>query len=98
LESSFRILNDVIDVVEEDWTPLNLCPKGEPQLGRRGLYAALGGQKSSGIASVSLLWVLNLADGQHSLLSMAERSGLSFKELAAAARLLSEHGLLAAAL
>jgi aminopeptidase-like protein len=98
LESSFRILNDVIDVVEEDWTPLNLCPKGEPQLGRRGLYAALGGQKSSGITSMSLLWVLNLADGQHSLLSMAERSGLSFKELAAAARLLSEHGLLAAAL
>ena len=32
--------------------------------------------------------MLNLADGEHSLLSMAERSGLSFAELAAAARLL----------
>ncbi|UCI29367.1 DUF4910 domain-containing protein [Mesorhizobium sp. B4-1-4] len=98
LQNSFRILNDVIDVVEEDWTPLNLFPKGEPQLGRRGLYAALGGHKSSGITSMSLLWVLNLADGQHSLLAMAERSGLSFKELAAAATLLSEHGLLDAPL
>ncbi|RWP92595.1 MAG: DUF4910 domain-containing protein [Mesorhizobium sp.] len=97
LEDSFRILTDVIDIVEDDRTPLSLCPKGEPQLGRRGLYAALGGQASSGATSMSLLWVLNLADGQHSLLSMAERSGLPFRELAAAARLLSDHGLLAAA-
>ncbi|MBZ9764464.1 DUF4910 domain-containing protein [Mesorhizobium sp. CA8] len=97
LEDSFRILTDVIDIVEEDWTPLNLSPKGEPQLGRRGLYAALGGQKSSGATSMSLLWVLNLADGRHSLLSMAERSGLPFMELAAAARLLLDHGLLAEA-
>ncbi|MER9676898.1 DUF4910 domain-containing protein [Mesorhizobium sp. M0208] len=95
LEDSFRILTDVIDIVEGDWTPSNLFPKGEPQLGRRGLYAALGGQKSSGATSMSLLWVLNLADGQHSLLSMAECSGLPFRELAAAARLLSDHGLLA---
>ncbi|MDG4883989.1 DUF4910 domain-containing protein [Mesorhizobium sp. WSM4884] len=97
LEDSFRILMDVIDIVEGDWTPLNLFPKGEPQLGRRGLYSALGGQKSSGMSSMALLWVLNLADGQHSLLAMAERSGLPFRELAAAARLLSDHGLLAQA-
>ncbi|WP_081294034.1 DUF4910 domain-containing protein [Mesorhizobium loti] len=98
LEDSFRILTDVIDIVEENWTPLNLFPKGEPQLGKRGLYAAVGGQKSSGVTSMALLWVLNLADGQHSLLSMAERSNLPFKELAAAAILLSEYGLLTAAL
>lgn len=97
LEDSFRILNRVIDILEEDWTPVNLFPKGEPQLGRRGLYAALGGGKAPGTTVMSLLWVLNLADGDHSLLSMAERSGLSFSELAAAARLLSEHGLVAAA-
>jgi aminopeptidase-like protein len=96
LEDSFRILTGVIDIVEEDWTPLNLFPKGEPQLGRRGLYAALGGQKASGATSMALLWVLNLADGRHSLLAMAERSGLPFGEIAAAARLLVEHGLLAA--
>ena len=97
LQDSFRILSAVIDIVEEDWTPLNLFPKGEPQLGRRGLYAALGGHKAPGATSMALLWVLNLADGRHSLLSMAERSGLPFGELAAAARLLSGHGLLTAA-
>ncbi|MET0597081.1 MAG: DUF4910 domain-containing protein [Mesorhizobium sp.] len=95
LAGSYRMIMDVIDIVEGDWTPLNLFPKGEPQLGRRGLYSAMGGNKSVGVNTMSLLWVLNLADGEHSLLSMAERSGLSFAELAAAARLLADHGLLA---
>src|SRR5262245_45994553 len=94
LASSYGMLMDVIEVVEGDWTPLNLFPKGEPQLGRRGLYAALGGDKSTGLSAMALLWVLNLSDGAHSLLSMAERSGLSFRELSDAARLLLEHGLL----
>lgn len=94
LADSFRILTDVIDVVEGDWTPLNLFPKCEPQLGRRGLYAALGGQKSQEVTSMSLLWVLNLADGKHSLLSIAQRSGLPFRQVAAAAAILSDHGLL----
>jgi aminopeptidase-like protein len=98
LEDSFRILTDVIDTVERDQTPLNLFPNGEPHLGRRGLYSALGGQKTPGATSMSLLWVLNLADGQHSLLSMAERSGLPFREIAAAAAMLSDHGLLGEAL
>lgn len=95
LGQSYRIIMDVIDIVEGDWTPISLCPKGEPQLGRRGLYADLGGNKSVGPNSMNLLWVLNLADGRHSLLSMAERSGLPFKELAEAAQVLRLHGLVA---
>lgn len=94
LEDSFRILSQVIYIAEAERTPLNLLPKCEPQLGRRGLYAALGGQKSPEATSMALLWVLNLADGRHSLLSMAERSGLPFSQIAAAAAMLSEHGLL----
>jgi aminopeptidase-like protein len=96
LAESYRMLTDVIDIVESDWTPLNLSPKGEPQLGRRGLYAALGGDSSSAQRSMAMLWVLNLADGDNSLLAIAERSGLSFGDVAAAARLLGDHGLLAA--
>jgi aminopeptidase-like protein len=95
LAESYRIITAVIDIVEGNWTPVSLCQKGEPQLGRRDLYAALGGDKSTGLSAMSLLWVLNLADGQHSLLDMAERSGLEFKELAGAAELLRLNGLLA---
>jgi aminopeptidase-like protein len=95
LADSYRMLTDVIDIVEGDWTPLNLNPKGEPQLGRRGLYAALGGDRSTGERAMAMLWVLNLADGSNSLLAIAERSGLPFREIAAAAKLLNDHGLLA---
>ncbi|TPO10667.1 DUF4910 domain-containing protein [Mesorhizobium sp. B1-1-5] len=96
LAHSYDMLAGVIDVVEEDWVPLNLSPKGEPQLGRRGLYAALGGLHASSHGAMPMLWVLNQADGSNSLLAMAERSGLPFAEIAAAARLLREHGLLSA--
>jgi aminopeptidase-like protein len=96
LAESYRMIMDVIDVAERDWMPRNLNPKGEPQLGRRGLYAALGGDRSTGERAMAMLWVLNLADGSNSLLDIAERSGLSFKDIAAAAELLRSHRLLEA--
>ena len=95
LATSYRMVADLIDIVEMDWTPVNLSPKGEPQLGRRGLYSALGGNRSAGEQAMALLWVLNLSDGSNTLLSMAERSGLSFAAIAEAAHLLRERGLLA---
>ena len=41
-----------------------------------------------------MLWVLNLSDGQHSLLEIAERAELSFELIYAAASALESHGLL----
>jgi aminopeptidase-like protein len=43
---------------------------------------------------MALLWVLNLSDGQHSLLDIAERADLSFEAVQRAASTLSEAGLL----
>jgi aminopeptidase-like protein len=43
-----------------------------------------------------MLWVLNLSDGSHSLLDVAERSGLAFAAISDAARSLEKAGLLAA--
>jgi aminopeptidase-like protein len=40
------------------------------------------------------LWVLNLSDGEHSLLDIADRSGLAFTAILDAAELLTESGLL----
>jgi aminopeptidase-like protein len=96
LARTYRLIMDVIEIVEQDWIPVNLCPKGEPQLGRRGLYAALGGRKTENDV-MALLWVLNLSDGSRSLLDIAERSGFVFSEVAAAALMLKEHNLLAPA-
>lgn len=95
LASSFRMILDLIAILETDWVPLNLSPKGEPQLGRRGLYSATGGHKTTSDITMGYLWVLNLADGSNSLLDMAERSGLAFRDIADAAARLKECGLLA---
>jgi len=95
LALSWEIISYVIDIAESDWTPLNLSPKGEPQLGRRGLYGTMGGDKRTADQAMALLWVLNLADGKHSLLDMAERSGTAFRDIADAAWRLKNAGLLA---
>jgi aminopeptidase-like protein len=94
LEDSFDIILQAIDLVERNWSPRSTAPKGEPQLGRRGLYSSTGGNPDAARNAMALLWVLNLADGQHSVLDMAERADLSFFALADAADLLREAELL----
>ena len=69
----------ILDVLEDDRTYVNQNPKCEPQLGKRGLYRAIGGLAHSPASEMAMLWVLNLSDGQHSLLDIAERSGLPFE-------------------
>ncbi len=73
----------------------SLSPEGEPQLGKRGLYRSLGGSDRGRERELALLWVLNLADGNHSLLDVAERSGLPLPEIEEAAAELLKAQLLA---
>ena len=56
---------------------LNLSPRCEPQLGKRGLYGSLGGSDSGRERQLALLWVLNLSDGKHTVGQISERSGLA---------------------
>ncbi len=69
-------------------------PKCEPQLGKRGLYGAIGGDKNAAAANMAMLWILNLSDGTHSLLDIAERADLPFAVVHRTAEVLREHGLL----
>lgn len=95
LAASFRWIAQTLDILDGDRTMLNLSPKGEPQLGRRGLYSGYGGGKDAMTWNMAVLWVLNLSDGQHSLLDIADRADVSFDVIAAAASALETHGLLA---
>lgn len=85
LAHSLATLQRIVTVIEGDDVYRNRNPKGEPQLGRRGLYATTGGQREASHDQMTLLWVLNLADGHHSLLDIAERAGLPFARIRAAA-------------
>jgi aminopeptidase-like protein len=90
---SLRVLAAIVGIVDEDRRLVNVEPFGEPQLGRRGLYGAVGGQNLPD-GQLAMLWVLNLSDGAYSLLDIAERAGLPFETVRATAALLEEHGLL----
>jgi aminopeptidase-like protein len=99
LAGSLAAVTQIVDVIEGDGVYRNLSPKGEPQLGKRGLYRPIGGKKEAGGGAdqMALLWVLNLADGRHSLLDTAERAGMPFAAIRTAADALIEKELLAPA-
>jgi len=96
LAGAFDALLAIFDVLEHEGRYLNLKPKCEPQLGQRGLYGATGGAGPRQV-EMAMLWVLNLSDGQASLLDIARRSGLPFAAVREAAALLERNDLLAPA-
>ena len=95
LAQSYRMIAETIDIVENDVVYRNLQPKCEPQLGKRGLYGAVGGDKNAAAANMAMLWILNLSDGEHSLLDIAERADLPFGVVRRTADVLRDHDLLA---
>jgi aminopeptidase-like protein len=94
LGESYRLINETIGAIEANGIYLNTSPKGEPQLGRRGLYGAIGGDKDAAAANMAMLWILNQSDGTNSLLDIAERAKLPFAVVQRTAKLLGDHGLL----
>jgi aminopeptidase-like protein len=85
---------EIFRVLERNRSYVNLSPYGEPQLGNRGLYDSLGGRSDTKQAQLAMLWVLNLSDGEHTLVQIAERAGLPFDAIAGAADSLHHAGLL----
>jgi aminopeptidase-like protein len=94
LADSFSKYVAVLNVLENNRRYLNQNPKCEPQLGKRGLYDAIGGQSDAKTRQLALLWVLSLSDGHHTLLDIAQRADMSFDLIKTAADLLAHHDLL----
>jgi len=94
LADSFGVCMKALGVLEGDGIYLNLNPKCEPQLGKRGIYKAMGEQKDNvKKMQMAMLWVLNFSDGKNSLLDIAERSGFNFTEIKKAAKVLEDNNL-----
>ena len=93
LGESMQMLLRILRALESNHTYINQKPQCEPQLGRRGLYRQMGGTHG-GRFEEAILWILNMSDGEHSLLDVAERSKMPFETLADAARVLCAKDLL----
>jgi len=96
LTESLATLNRIIQILDANRTYINLNSKCEPQLGKRGLYAAMGGEHIRE-QEHAILWVLNQSDGKSTLLDITHRSKLPFDMLAEAADRLVSAELIAIA-
>lgn len=94
LAESLDLITSITEVIETNKTYLNLNPKCEPQLGKRGLFKKVGGAGKTKDFHMALLWILNYSDGTHSLLDISNQSGLDFKLLHEAAKRLMDADLL----
>ncbi len=83
-----------LNIIEKNGIFVNLNPKCEPQLGRRGVFRSYSERSNGAENEMALLWVLNFSDGHHSLLDIAEKSGMQFDFIRHAADVLTELGLL----
>jgi aminopeptidase-like protein len=94
LAASLRLCAGLFDVLEGNRRYQNLIAFCEPQMGKRNLYRSSGGEAIDTEINARL-WVLNFSDGQHSLLDIAERSGLPFSTICSEAEMLLHSRLLA---
>lgn len=95
LAEAYRLCQQVFSILEGNGLYKNQIPFGEPQLGKRGLYEAMGAAPDTVKArQFAMLWVLSFSDGDASLLDIAERSGIEFSLIREAADLLLKNTIL----
>ncbi len=94
LEESYELIKDILNIFECNKTFKNNFPKCEPQLGKRGLYRAIGGELDKATKQLAMLWVLNQSDGTKSLLEITKQSGINFEIICEAAALLNSHEII----
>ncbi|MDJ1481638.1 DUF4910 domain-containing protein [Cytophagaceae bacterium YF14B1] len=94
LTESYQLYTTILQILEGNGIYVNQNPKCEPQLGKRGLYRAISGDNHTKSYEMAMLWVLNLSDGEHSLLDIAEKADIPFEFIQKVAVILEEHDLL----
>lgn len=94
LENTLKKYLKTIYIIENNETFTSLNPKGEPQLGKRGLYNKIGASNIHPLNKKAIAWVLNLTDGKNSILDISNRSGIDFVTIKKIADNLQKKGLL----
>jgi aminopeptidase-like protein len=84
----------ILHMLEVNRRYLNVNPKCEPQLGKRGLYSNVGGDHTGKDVQMAMLWMLNYSDGSHTVLDICEKSGLDYNVIQVAIKKLVESKLL----
>ncbi|PJE81444.1 peptidase M28, partial [Candidatus Pacearchaeota archaeon CG10_big_fil_rev_8_21_14_0_10_32_42] len=94
LDDSFKKYKEVLYLIENNNLYLNLNPQCEPNLGTKGIYSLIGGNKDEPLDKLALFWILNLSDGTNSLLDISIKAKIKFSVIKNTADILSEKGLI----
>jgi len=84
----------ILEALESNCRWFNKVQFGEPQLAKRGLYPSLTFRVELEEKLKAMMWLLNLADGEHDLFKIAERSGHQLQVLIPLAEELAATGLI----
>jgi len=68
----------ICSVLETNAIYERTMPYGEPFMTKYNLYPTVSGKRENDKRTCALMWVLNFADGEHDLLSIAEKSGIDY--------------------
>jgi aminopeptidase-like protein len=95
LADTLDALVEIVRGVDEAVVFERTEPHGEPHLSRHGIDGRMTAALLAGAdARSALFWLLNLADGRHDLLQIAERAGVPVDDLARVASSLEDEGIL----
>lgn len=88
---SIESIESILKYVEICGNPVNLSPFGEPQLGKRGLYPNINSNKTRNFSTDEfvdgrtqlnrILYILNMSDGETSLIEIAKKANCSVDDL-----------------
>lgn len=91
LIESIETIEQILKYIEVCGNPVNIQPFGEPQLGKRNLYPNMNSNRTRKNSEDTLvdgrtqlnriLLILNMADGENSLIDIANKSGCSVDDL-----------------
>ncbi len=84
----------IVNALESNLVWRNTVQCCEPQLGPRGLYRSIGTRDRLTGSMEAMMWLLNLADGEHDVLAIAERSGVNLEALIHVAERVAQSGLI----
>jgi len=94
MEHSITKYLEIVNLIENNFKYINTMPFCEPQLGKRGLYPTLGSQKNISEFVNSMMWILNLSDGNHDLIHISQKSNIPVAQLIPVIKKLIENGIL----
>ena len=100
---SLELYRRVQNILDSNTRIISTIDGGEPQLGARGLYPTIGGANKQSVSKSregpagfdldSVMWTLFFSDGEHDLISIAEKSGRNFSDIVSVVKKLELAGL-----